>query len=66
MVRSFVEAMLGPPWFWSEQGILLNVGDAVSLEGFQSTDHMEVNWIANLTSGQTKVLRENGRPVWTQ
>jgi hypothetical protein len=61
---SLLEAMLGPPWFWSEQGIALNVGDAISLEGFESADHMEVNWITNQTSGVTKVLRENGRPVW--
>ena len=61
---SLVEAMLGPPWFWSEQGIVLNVGDAVALEGFESTDHMEVNWITNQTSGETKVLRENGQPIW--
>ncbi|MEZ4594182.1 MAG: c-type cytochrome [Chloroflexota bacterium] len=63
-VGSQVEAMLGPPWFWSEQGIAINVGDAVSLEGFESTDHMEVNWITNQTSGETKFLRENGQPVW--
>jgi mono/diheme cytochrome c family protein len=63
---ALVEAMLGPPWFWSEHGIVLNVGDAISLEGFESADHMEVNWITNQTSGETKVLRENGMPVWTQ
>lgn len=62
---SLVEAMLGPPWFWSEQGIVIDVGDAISLEGFESTDHMEVNWITNQTSGVTKFLRENGVPVWT-
>ncbi|MAT96058.1 MAG: hypothetical protein CL608_02860 [Anaerolineaceae bacterium] len=61
---SLVETMLGPPWFWTEQGIVLNVGDSVSLEGFESIDHIEVNWITNQTSGTMKVLRENGTPVW--
>lgn len=59
-----VEVMLGPPWFWSEQGITLTPGDAVEMEGFESPDHMETNWITNLTTGETKTLRENGRPVW--
>ena len=63
---SLVEAMLGPPWFWSQQGIVLSVGDAVSLEGFESADHMEVNWITNQSTEEIKVLRENGQPVWTQ
>ena len=26
---ALIEAMLGPPWFWSEQGIVLNVGDGI-------------------------------------
>jgi mono/diheme cytochrome c family protein len=61
-----VEAMLGPPWFWSESGIPLNPGDQIELEGFESTDHMEVNWLANQTTGQRIELRTaEGQPVWT-
>ncbi len=60
-----VEAMLGPPWFWSEQGIPIVPGDRIQLEGFESTDHMEVNWILNLSTGQRLDLRnEAGMPVW--
>ena len=62
-----IEAMLGPPWFWTENGIPLNPGDQISLEGFESPDHMELNWIINLTTGETVQLRgENGKPVWTE
>jgi mono/diheme cytochrome c family protein len=61
------EAMLGPPWFWSESGIALNPGDRIELEGFESADHMEVNWIKNLTTGQSIQLRtSDGTPVWSQ
>jgi mono/diheme cytochrome c family protein len=63
---ALLEAMLGPPWFWSESGIPLNPGDQIELEGFQSTDHMEVNWLANQTTGQRIELRTaDGTPVWT-
>jgi hypothetical protein len=60
-----VEAMLGPPWFWSERGIPLNPGDEIELEGFESADHLEVNWISNKTTGQSRQLRTpEGMPVW--
>ena len=62
---TLVEAMLGPPWFWSENGIPLNPDDQIELEGFESPDHMEVNWLVNQTSGQTIQLRTpEGKPVW--
>jgi hypothetical protein len=62
---TLVEAMLGPPWFWSENGIPLNSGDQIEMEGFQSPDHMEINWLINQTSGQTIQLRTpEGMPVW--
>ncbi len=58
-------AMLGPPWFWSENGIPLNPGDQIELEGFESPDHMELNWIVNLTTGERLDLRTpDGMPVW--
>lgn len=59
------DAMLGPPWWWVENGIELQPGDPVELEGFQSPDHMEVNWIKNLRTGQRIDLRTpSGMPVW--
>jgi hypothetical protein len=63
---TLVEAMLGPPWYWSENGIPLNPGDQIELEGFESPDHMEVNWLVKLSTGQTVHLRnEEGIPVWS-
>ncbi|MCB8990404.1 MAG: c-type cytochrome [Ardenticatenaceae bacterium] len=60
-----LEAMLGPPWFWSESGIALSPGDQIELEGFESTDHMEVNWLQNVTTGERVNLRTpTGQPVW--
>jgi hypothetical protein len=61
------EAMLGPPWFWSENSIALNPGDRIEFEGFDSPDHTEINWIANLTTGERLELRTaEGAPVWAQ
>ena len=61
------DAMLGPPWFWSASGIPLNPGDQIELEGFESTDHLEVNWLTNLTTGQSITLRTPaGQPVWAE
>jgi len=60
-----LEAMMGPPWYWEEQGISLSPGDRVELEGFEGQGHMEVNWIRNLTTGQEHMLRTaEGVPVW--
>ena len=57
--------MLGPPWFWSENGIALAPGDRIQLEGFESPDHMEINWIENLSTGERLELRTaDGMPVW--
>jgi mono/diheme cytochrome c family protein len=63
---NLVEAMLGPPWFWSASGIPLTPGDRIELEGFESADHMEVNWLTNHTTGQSVTLRTaEGQPVWS-
>ena len=60
-----VSAMLGPPWYWPDNGIALAPGDRIELEGFDSADHMEVNWIRNLTTGAEHQLRSaDGVPVW--
>jgi mono/diheme cytochrome c family protein len=64
---SLVEAMLGPPWFWTENGILLMPGDKIELEGFESPEHMELNWITNMTTGDSIQFRSpEGIPVWSQ
>ena len=61
------EAMLGPPWWWTENGIELQPGDAIELSGFESTEHMEVNWIKNLRTDTRIDLRTpSGMPVWGQ
>jgi mono/diheme cytochrome c family protein len=63
---AIVEAMLGPPWYWTENGIPLAPGDQVEFEGFESPEHMEINWLTNLTTGQTIQLRTaEGMPVWS-
>ncbi len=62
-----VDAMLGPPWFWEANAIVLSPGDQIELEGFESADHLEVNWLTNKTTGVTLQLRTaDGLPVWTQ
>lgn len=62
---SELEAMMGPPWYWEEQGMALAPGDRVKLEGFEGEGHMEVNWIRNLTTGEEQTLRTaEGVPVW--
>lgn len=64
---ALVDAMLGPLWFWAESGILLIPGDKIKLEGFESPDHMELNWITNITTGESIQLRTpEGLPVWNQ
>ncbi len=60
------DAMLGPPWWWSKNDIELLSGDPIELEGFESPDHMEVNWIKNLRTGERIDLRTpSGMPVWS-
>ncbi|MCB9419076.1 MAG: c-type cytochrome [Ardenticatenaceae bacterium] len=64
---ALVDAMLGPPFFWEANAIALSPGDKIELEGFESTDHMEINWLTNKTTGVTLELRTaDGMPVWTQ
>ena len=64
---ALVDAMLGPPWFWETNAIALSPGDQIELEGFESADHMELNWLTNKTSGVTIQFRTaDGLPVWTQ
>ncbi|MEJ2736313.1 MAG: hypothetical protein P8189_22555 [Anaerolineae bacterium] len=59
-------AMLGRPWLFArESGAVLQVGDQVQLLGFDEAGEFEVGQIANLTTGNSVVLRdESGRPLW--
>jgi hypothetical protein len=59
-------AMLGRPWLFArESGAALQVGDQVQLLGFDEAGEFEVGQIANLTTGQSVLIRdENGRPLW--
>jgi mono/diheme cytochrome c family protein len=60
------KAMLGPSWWWAENGIELQVGDAIELEGFEGVDQMEVVWIRNLrTNARIDLRTPSGMPVWT-
>jgi mono/diheme cytochrome c family protein len=64
-VNPQLQAMLGPPWFWQANGIALAPGDTVTFAGFESTDHLELNWLENLTTGERINLRTpTGQPVW--
>jgi hypothetical protein len=52
-------------WFAQELGFTAQVGDQVTLVGFNEGDHFEVGRIDDATNGQTVRLRdENGRPLW--
>lgn len=60
---------LGPPWFWSSQGVDLQVGDAVELLGFEADEGdglvFQAATITRLSDGATLQLRDlNGRPLW--
>ena len=48
-----------------EQGFTAKVGDELTLVGFFEGDKFEVGQIANETTGQSMVVREeSGRPLW--
>jgi len=57
----------GPPWFASEQGVVFNPGDLVTIIGFESEGSMfQAGQITNATTGKTLFLRDsNGRPLWS-
>jgi hypothetical protein len=56
----------GRPWlFAQESGVVLQVGDQVQLLGFDEAGEFEVGQIANLTTGDSVLIRdETGRPLW--
>ncbi len=61
---SEVYVELGPQDFWQAQGLTLNAGDAVAVEGFfNGTDYHARAVTAN---GTTIAVRdENGQPLWS-
>jgi mono/diheme cytochrome c family protein len=61
-----VQAMLGPRWYWWEQGIALDVGHQVIVEGFDMPDfYLVVSQIENETTDETYQARTTeGFPLW--
>jgi hypothetical protein len=58
--------MQGRPWlFAQDSGVAFQVGDQVQLLGFDEAGEFEVGRIANLTTGDSVLIRdESGRPLW--
>lgn len=56
----------GRPWLYAQEArFTAQVGDQVSLTGFDDGDQFEVMQIQDKTNGQSVVLRdETGRPGW--
>ena len=57
---------MGPPWFATEQGVVFDPGDAVTILGFTGESAtFQAGAITNETTGATLQLRDpNGRPLW--
>jgi mono/diheme cytochrome c family protein len=60
------QVMLGPPWYWSDEGIALNPGDRIELEGFEMPGfYLGLNWLRNTTTGEEYVLHTpEGAPAF--
>jgi hypothetical protein len=57
---------LGQAWYRDEAGLILEVGDEVTVTGFYEDGEFKAGTIENLTRDQTVVLRdESGRPMWS-
>ena len=55
----------GPDWYWDANGIALEAGDEVVLQGFYDGDDFEIGAIENVTTGEALAMRdETGRPLW--
>jgi hypothetical protein len=60
-----LEFELGPEWFWSEQGVPLEIGEQVTVLAFEEDGEIKVGQISLASSGTTLALRDtNGRPLW--
>ncbi len=61
---SEVYVELGPQDFWQAQGLTLNAGDAVAVEGFFNGDNYHARTVT--ANGATIAVRdENGQPLWS-
>ena len=60
------EVGLGQAWYRDEAGLVLEVGDEVTVTGFYEDGEFKAGTVENLTRDQTVVLRdESGRPMWS-
>ena len=56
---------LGPPDYWQSQGVALQVGQAVTVDGTINADMIHANQVL-LADGQILVVRsETGQPLWS-
>ncbi len=61
---------LGPPWFWSSQGVTFQPGDEVEVLGFEADEGygpvFQAVTITRLSDGATLQLRDDrGVPLWS-
>ena len=57
---------LGQSWYREEQGFKVDVGDEVSVEGYEEEGEFKAAVVENLTLGTSIVLRDpSGRPMWS-
>ena len=60
-----LEFELGPEWFWSEQGVPLEIGEQVTVLAFEEDGETKVGQISLARTGTILALRDtNGRPLW--
>ncbi len=57
----FVE--LGPPTYWQTQGITLNQGDPVSVQGFYNGQQVHAQTM-NANGAELVIRTESGQPMW--
>jgi hypothetical protein len=62
---SIISFQTGQPRFFAEQGITFQVGDQMSVLGFNEDDQFSAGEITQLSTGLRVMLRDpNGRPLW--
>lgn len=61
-----VEVMLGPVWYWVQNGISLEEGNQVEVEGFDMPDfYLMAATVRNLSTDETYRARtDEGLPLW--
>lgn len=55
---------LGPSSYWQAQGILLQVGDSVTIEGFNNGENLHAR-VVTVNQNQLTVRNESGQPLWS-